>query len=236
VFTPFSDTLLYVDPSGRGKDQTAYAIIKFLNGMVFLYDWGAFDGGYSTMTLTKLASRARDAKCNLIVVENNFGDGMYEKLLQPIVDKVVKFRRKDGERVSGCMVEGHRVKGQKELRAIDCLEPLMASHRLIIDEALVKRVCASKEKVGDIDAVFKSGFYQMTRLSKERGCLKFDDWIDALAGAVGWWTERLGVSPTKEARERKAERVDEELEKFIEDMTGNSVKKGWHKNLTKESP
>jgi hypothetical protein len=235
-FSPFTDTLLYVDPSGRGKDQTAYAIIKFLNGMIFLYDWGAFDGGYSTMTLTKLASLARDAKCNMIVVENNFGDGMYEQLLQPIVDKVVKFRRKDGERVTGCQVEGHRVKGQKELRAIDCLEPVMSSHRVIIDEGLVKRICTRKDRNNDIDAAFKSGFYQMTRLTKERGCLKFDDWIDAFAGAVGWWTDRLGVAVNKQARERRAERLDEELEKFMEDKIGRSKEPSWTSKMMKETP
>jgi hypothetical protein len=172
----------------------------------------------------------------MIVVENNFGDGMYEQLLQPIVDKVVKFRRKDGERVVGCAVEGHRVQGQKELRAIDCLEPIISSHRVIIDESLVKRIASSKEKALDIHAAFKSGFYQMTRLSKDRGCLKFDDWIDAFAGAVGWWTDRLGVSPAKESRARRDERLDEKLTEFVEGITGKRPAKTWHGNLTKETP
>lgn len=234
AFSPYQDTLMYIDPSGRGKDQTSFAVIKLLNGMVFLYDWGAFDGGYAKDTLAKLAIIARDAKCNHIIVENNFGDGMFEQLLQPIVDKFVKFTHKDGERRVGCQVEGHRAKGQKEVRAIETLEPVLASHRVVIDTSLVKRVTASKERSRDPDAALKSGFYQLTRLTKTRGSLKYDDWIDAFSGAVRWWTERLGLDTHKEARERQAERLDADLEKFIEGVTGKTKSSGWHSNLTKE--
>ena len=234
-FSPYQDTLLYVDPSGRGKDQTAYAILKFLNGMIFLYDWGSFDGGYEKDTLTKIAMLARNAKVNHIVVENNFGDGMYEQLLQPVVDKFVSFTMKDGEKRKGCTVEGHRAKGQKEVRAIDTLEPVLASHRVVIDTALVKRITASKEKSRDPDAVLKSGFYQLTRLTKARGCLKYDDWIDAFSGGVRWWTERLGLDVHSEARSRKAERLDAKLEEFIEGVKGPRVKPNWHSNLTSET-
>ena len=234
-FSPYQDTLMYIDPAGRGKDQTGYAILKFLNSQIFLYDWGAFDGGYDKSVLTKLAMLARDAKCNLIVVENNFGDGMYEQLLQPIASKIINFTRKDGERVTGCKVEGHRAKGQKEVRAIDTLEPVLASHRMVIDTNLVKRITAAKDRSHDVDAALKSGFYQLTRLTKTRGCLKYDDWIDALSGAVRWWTELMGADVFKEARERKSERAMAGLEKWMEDVKGPLDKPTWHSNFTKET-
>jgi hypothetical protein len=234
-FSPYQDTLMYVDPSGRGKDQTAYCVVKFLNSLVFLYDWGAFDGGYAKETLTKIAMLARDAKCNYIVVENNFGDGMYEQLLQPIVDKIVKFTRKDGDKVTGCKVEGHRAKGQKEIRAIDTLEPILSSHRMVIDTELAKRITKAKDRSHDVDAALKSGFYQMTRLTKARGCLKYDDWIDALSGACRWRVEMLGSDVYKEARERKAERLDAALVEFMEHAGGKKPGQAtWSNNLTKE--
>jgi hypothetical protein len=235
-FSPYVDTLMYIDPSGRGKDQTAYCILKMLNGMIFLYDWGAMLGGYDTATLTKLATLASAAKCNSIIVEDNFGDGMFIELMRPIVNKVCRFKRPDGELQTGCHLEGHRATGQKELRAIDTLEPVLSTHRMVIDAALVKRITAAKDHARDIDAALKSGFFQMTRLTKVRGCLRYDDWIDALSGGVRWWTERMGVDVSREAKERKAEKLDAELLKFTEDILGKQPKTTWTSNLTKDNP
>jgi hypothetical protein len=235
-FSPYQDTMMYIDPSGRGKDQTAYCILKFLNGLVFLYEWGAFQGGYEEATLTKLATLARDAKCNAIIVEDNFGDGMYVELMRPIVSKVIRFVSKDGDKREGCRLEGHRATGQKEVRAIETLEPVLAGHRMVIDAKLVKRITATKDRSHDIEAALKSGFFQLTRLTKERGCLKFDDWIDALSGAVRWWTERMGLDVTKEAKVRKQERLDAELQKFMDGMKGPGPAQTWTSDITKDTP
>jgi hypothetical protein len=233
-FSPYQDTLMYIDPSGRGRDQTAYCIIKILNGIVWLYDWGALEGGYDNQTLTKLATLASQAKCSKIVIEDNFGDGMFGELLKPIAFKTIMFKDSDGEVRRGCDIEGHRAVGQKEVRAIETLEPVLAGHRMVIDTSLVKRIAASKERSLDPDASLKSGFFQMTRLTKERGCLKYDDWIDCLSGAVRWWTEILGLDTKKEAKERKAERLDAELLKFEEGVLGARPRQTWTSNTIKD--
>jgi hypothetical protein len=225
---------MYIDPSGRGRDQTAYCIIKILNGIVWLYDWGALEGGYDNQTLTKLATLASQAKCSKIVIEDNFGDGMFGELLKPIAFKTIMFKDSDGEVRRGCDIEGHRAVGQKEVRAIETLEPVLAGHRMVIDTSLVKRIAASKERSLDPDASLKSGFFQMTRLTKERGCLKYDDWIDCLSGAVRWWTEILGLDTKKEAKERKAERLDAELLKFEEGVLGARPRQTWTSNTIKD--
>lgn len=235
-FSPYQDTLMYIDPSGRGNNQTAYVILKMLNGVVFLYDWGALDGGYDNQTLTKLAAIARNGKVNLIVVEDNFGNGMYAQLLRPVLLAHCRFKRKDGTVQEGVTVEDHHVTGQKETRAIETIEPLLAGHRLVIDESLVKRVTATKDKSHDVDAALKSGFFQLTRLTKERGCLKYDDWIDALAGAVGWWTDSMDTSTKTEANLRAEERLDEELQKFMDGVRGAGESKTWNTHLTSERP
>jgi hypothetical protein len=235
-FSPYVETLMYIDPSGRGKDQTGYAVLKFLNGVIFLYDWGAFDGGYDEKVLTKLAVIARDAKVNVIVVEDNFGDGMYAKLLEPIIFRTVKFADKDGEKREGCRIEGHHVTGQKELRVCDTLEPVLAAHRLVIDESLVKRMTKSKANSGDPEAALKTGFYQMTRIARIRGCLKYDDWIDALAGGVRWWTDMMGLDVRKEAKERKAEALQRELDEWGDNILGSRPAQTWTSNLTSEKP
>jgi hypothetical protein len=169
-FSPFSHKIMYIDPSGRGRDQTSYVVIKMLNGLLFIRRWGAFDGGYENEVLTKLAEIAADEFVNEIVVEDNFGDGMWAQLFRPVVQKVYKTLR-GGQ---GCAVTDDHVSGQKEIRAIETLEPVLASHRLIIDTQVVKDAIKSKERHGDPDAALKTGPYQLTRIMRDRGCLKYD--------------------------------------------------------------
>jgi len=78
----------------------------------------------------------------------------------------------------GCtVVESEWAKGQKEQRIIDTLEPVISAHRLIIDEDL-----ARKEARADDHRY--SFLYQLTHITRDRGALKHDDRLDALAGAV----------------------------------------------------
>ena len=40
-FTDFEGTIMSIDPSGRGEDKTAYAVLKMLHGVLYLTDIGA---------------------------------------------------------------------------------------------------------------------------------------------------------------------------------------------------
>ena len=57
----------------------------------------------------------------MIVVESNFGDGMFSKLLSSIHAKTYPVS-----------IEEVRHNTQKEVRIIDTLEPVMMQHRLIL--------------------------------------------------------------------------------------------------------
>jgi hypothetical protein len=206
AWTPYEGAIMYIDPSGRGQDQTAYAVVKHLHGMLILRKWGGLDGGYNEQTLSKLAAIAREEKVNSIIVESNFGDGMFAQLLNPVLQRVYP---------GGCGIEDDHVVGQKEARIIDNLEPVLASHRLIIDEDVVRQHTLDRRMTSDPNAVFKTPFYQMTRLTRERGCLKHDDLIDALGGAVRYWTERMARDVDFEVRTREDERLQEALDEFV---------------------
>ena len=191
--------------------------------MLIVRRWGGLDGGYSPESLTQLATIARDEKVNTVVIESNFGDGMYAQLLRPVLQKIYK---------DGCGVEDDHVTGQKEARIIDNLEPVMASHRLILDEMVVNSAVSDRSLSKDHDAVLKTAFYQLTRITKDRGCLKFDDLIDSLAGGVRWWTDRMARDVDVEIDERDEERLDQMLQDFAE---GLSIWKKPNDQLTKKS-
>lgn len=69
----YQGCMMFIDPSGRGKDETGYAIVKHLNGMLYLVAAGGFKEGYSEITLKALANLAKKHKVNFIDIEDNFG-------------------------------------------------------------------------------------------------------------------------------------------------------------------
>ena len=206
-YFPFQGAVMSIDPAGRGADRTAYAIVKMLNGILYLTDIGSLEGGYEEKTLVDLANAAKAQDVSCITIESNFGDGMFNRLLEPIL-----------ARIHPCTIEETRSSVQKEKRIIDTLEPVFNSHRLVVDQELIR-------KDYELDMQHQL-FYQMSRLTRDRSCLKHDDLIDVLAMAVSYWTNYLGQDVILAEREAKDERLAIELDNFMESAIGSRPNKG----------
>jgi hypothetical protein len=202
---PYEASVLFVDPSGRGKDETSFCVAKMLHGRVFVKRWGGFTGhGYDETVLTALATIAKNEKVNEVWTEDNFGDGMFNALFGPVLNKI-----------HPCHLEGYRVTGQKEGRIIDKLEPVMNSHRLVMDKTLVENQFIDvPEDAGERTRYYNS-FYQMAFLTRDRGALKQDDRIDVLAEAVGYFTQMLARDTEKAATRTSDKARDRSLKEFI---------------------
>ncbi len=206
-YFPFQGAVMSIDPAGRGADRTAYAIVKMLNGILYLTDIGSLEGGYEEKTLVDLANAAKAQDVSYITIESNFGDGMFNRLLEPIL-----------ARIHPCTIEETRSSVQKEKRIIDTLEPVFNSHRLVVDQELIRK---------DYELEMQHQlFYQMSRLTRDRSCLKHDDLIDVLAMAVTYWTNYLGQDVILAEREAKDERLAIELDNFMESTIGSRPNKG----------
>jgi hypothetical protein len=206
-YFPFQGAVMSIDPAGRGADRTAYAIVKMLNGILYLTDIGSLEGGYEEKTLVDLANAAKAQDVSYITIESNFGDGMFNRLLEPIL-----------ARIHPCTIEETRSSVQKEKRIIDTLEPVFNSHRLVVDQELIR-------KDYELDMQHQL-FYQMSRLTRDRSCLKHDDLIDVLAMAVSYWTNYLGQDVILAEQEAKDERLAIELDNFMESTIGSRPNKG----------
>lgn len=208
LWSDFTGSVMHIDPSGSGKDETAYVVTKFLGTRIYIRKWGGFVDGTSTETLTKLAEIARDEKVNLVMVEDNFGDGMFRQLLSPIL-----------ARKHPCKLEGHKVSSMKEKRIVGALEPVMKQHRLVIDLAVVRE---------DLKAdSLRRGLFQMTNMTVVRGALRHDDRIDVLAQAAEYWRPYLNADEEKHERQH-LDRLDREFEKkfFAGTNVGSLLNKG----------
>ena len=196
---PYTTTIMAIDPSGRGADETAYVVLKGLNGNLHLIKAGGIRGsGYSDDSLTFLANLAKQYHVNQIIVESNFGDGMYSALFQPIINRIYP-----------CGIEEVRHNTQKELRIIDSLEPVMSQHRLIIDPKVIEDDYNSCMSNGMENANQFMLFYQMTRMCSDKGAIAHDDRIDALSIGVRWFTDQLSLDDEKQ-REKAYDKALEE--------------------------
>ena len=198
----YAQKILVIDPSGRGKDETGWCVLYQLNGFIFLMDSGGFRGGYEDTTLQALANLAKIHKVNEIVVEGNFGDGMYTKLLAPVVASTFP-----------CAITEVKSKGQKELRICDVLEPVLGSHKLVISESLIEKDYRTALNADGTTDTSYSLLYQLTRITRERGSLAHDDRLDALAIGVQFFTEAL----EKDSKAGEQEMLQEFLESHLEE-------------------
>ena len=205
-YAPFEGVAMSIDPAGRGEDKTAYAVLKMLHGVLYLTDVGALDGGYSDSTLEELSSIAKRNKVNYVVIESNFGDGMATALLKPVMAKI-----------HPCEIEEVRHNIQKEKRIIDTLEPIMNGHRLVVDEQIIK----DDFKLEPNHQLFR----QLTRITKDRGALRHDDQIDALAIAANYWVERMDRDQTLSYNQHKDELINKDLDKFMQHTIGRQPKR-----------
>ena len=88
---PYTGSVMSIDPSGVGRDETAYCITKFLNGNIYVLASGGFNAGYSDHVLNKLTTLAKKFSIQKILIEDNFGQGMFTQLLKPFLIKNYKF-------------------------------------------------------------------------------------------------------------------------------------------------
>ena len=60
-------------------------------------------------------------------------------------------------------------------------------------------------------------FYQMSRMCREKGAVRHDDRLDALAQGVKYFTDAMSISAKEVIKQRKREDWNDMLEAFIDD-------------------
>jgi hypothetical protein len=200
---PYTGSVLSIDPSGRGSDETGYAVVKMLNGTLYVPEAGGLKGGYDEDTLMELVNIAKRNKVNAVITESNFGDGMFNQLITPI------FRRE-----YPVTLEEVRHHTQKEKRIIDTLEPLLGGHKLVIDPTVIENDYKTAQSYPAEKHLHYMLFYQMTRLTNRRGSIRHDDRLDALSIACNYWVTQMAQDADRQIKDRKRDLVDEELRNF----------------------
>jgi hypothetical protein len=199
---PYQGSVMAIDPSGRGADETSYAVVKNINSQLFVLEAGGLRSGYDESTLKKLVEIAKRQKVNQVIIEENFGGGMFTQLITPF------FRN---EYPVGIEEVRHNI--QKERRICDTIEPVTSSHRLIIDRKVIQKDFKTPD-------VHYQLFHQMSRITRDRGALRHDDRLDVLSMAVRYWSDQMAADRDEALATRKAELMDMEIERFTAHVVG----------------
>lgn len=192
-YVPWGETIIAVDPSGRGKDETVAIVLSQINGFLFVRDIFATQDGYSDTTLREILRRAKKYKAGMCLIESNFGDGAVMELM----------KKHAQEMKVGLSFEEVRATTRKEDRIIDTLEPVLNQHRLVIDQRLIQWDYNSNESMAPEERLPRMLMYQLTRMCREKGAVKHDDRVDALALGVKYFQDVLAISAKQAQVEQK---------------------------------
>ena len=204
---PYQETICSVDPSGRGTDETAAAYISQRNGYLYLHEVRAYRDGYSDNTLLDILNGCKKFNVTKLVVETNFGDGLVAEL----------FKKHLQQTQQGIDVEEVRANVRKEERIIDALEPILNQHRLVVDRSVIDWDYNSNKDDAPEKRLLYMLFYQMSRMCREKGAVRHDDRLDALAQGVKYFTDALAISAQEVVKERKREEWNDMLQAFLDD-------------------
>ena len=204
-FIPYGQTIVAVDPSGRGKDETVAVVLSQINGFIFIRDILATQDGYSDKTLRGILTLAKRYGSSLCLIESNFGDGAVMELM----------KKHAQEMKVGMTFEEVRATTRKEDRIIDTLEPVLNQHRLVIDEKLVTWDYQSNHDMAPEERLPRMLMYQLTRMCREKGAVKHDDRVDALALGVKYFQDILAISAKEQEIGKARDQWNNMVEGFL---------------------
>lgn len=203
---PYLGTKVWIDPAGRGQDETGIAAGSSLNGFLWVKGVDGIPGGSTVEDMQQMVLFARHHNADEIYIESNADTlGSYRPLFEsvlrqyyldpgehPLYPRGWKARLVDDTKIT-------HATGQKELRVLAELEPLISAHRLVIAADAI-RLQDTREAALELQ-------HQIVYITRERGSLKQDGKIDALAGLARAWNRTLRVSPEESMMDRELRRL-----------------------------
>ena len=159
-----------------------------------------------TATLLNILKGCKKYNATTLLIESNFGDGIVAEL----------FKKHIQQTNQNIFIEETRANVRKEDRIIDSLEPVLNQHRLVVNRQVIEWDYASnKDEAPELRLMYML-FYQMSRMCREKGAVKHDDRLDALAQGVKYYTDALSISANEQIKMRKKEEWNAMLEDFID--------------------
>lgn len=202
--------MMTIDPSGRGRDETAYAVGGSTVGRIYALDAGGVMG-VDEEHLEKLCEIAAQYEVNVVACEPNYGGGTFTTTMR------MALQRHGYE----CSVrDAEWARGQKEKRIIEILRPALGSRKLVVDQGLFDKDFNSVSHLPETEARAYRLFYQLTHITEDRGSLLHDDRVEAVAMLVHEMKRELGVDPSLIREKDDKLSMEQEIQRIMGRVNG----------------
>lgn len=203
---PYEDKIVYVDPSGQGKDELVYVSGGASSGYLVIFKVEGLRGGVTRENLETIIDHAISIGATKICWESNLNTGA--EWCRAVMDE--KYAPRFGRENLPLVVPIHQ-QANKEQRIIGTLDPIINSGRMIVTpEAIMSDYLSAQDKGLDSFQDFTLTA-QISNFSP-RDKLPFDDRIDGLAGLAAQLASYLKVTPTQQVVDAEYERIRQYLE------------------------
>jgi len=174
-FFHYNTRLISIDPAGQGQnnDETGIAVIFECNGFLLAMHVTGIQGGTSTESLNEVADIIKQFKCNEAIVERNFGDGAYTEALRGVL--LTRAADESDPYDYRCDLQEVWAAGQKELRIIDSMDPVMGTHKLVFNKSIIEHDVLSTQKYPVAKRSCYQVMFQIAKITRDRGALIHDD-------------------------------------------------------------
>lgn len=208
-FFHYNTRLISIDTAGRGQnnDETGVAVIYECNGFLLLMHVTGVQGGTSVESIAEVVSIIKKYKCNTAIIERNFGDGAYAEALRGAL--LAAAGNETDPYDYRCDIEEVWSTGQKELRIVDSLDPVLGTHKLIVNKSVIEHDVLSTQKYPTAMRSSYQFLFQMAKITRDRGSLIHDDRLEAVAQGVRYLITRISINAEKEIAKKKQQKLIE---------------------------
>ena len=205
----YRQKIISIDPGGISStigDETAISILYECNGYIILMYNTGLQGGNSPENLETICKIIDKYDVHNCIIERNMGAGTFsESLKGAFIQHGIR-----------CGIDEVWSSGQKELRILQSLEPVISSHRLLINEDCLTSDLRTVMKYPLEKRNSYQLFFQMKSLTRDRGSLLHDDRLESLAQGVTYLKKAL----TADAESLIADKKRQQLLEWQQDDYG----------------
>ena len=191
TYVAFTDVKAFLDPGGGGTDESVIFATSAIGPYIHVLGMRVYHGGQTEENVEDSVRWLVSMGVTHCTIEDNMGHGavtnMYKGAAKRL-DAAIGF-------------EGIYSTGQKEVRIISRLNPIMQRHRVVLHWSVLEedvRMCRNMPNGGREYSLF----WQMQNLTMQAKCIPHDDRIEALSAAVFLHVEALQQDEHEEAQKR----------------------------------
>ncbi|CBY88581.1 hypothetical protein [Pantoea phage LIMEzero] len=191
TYVKFTNTVAFLDPAGGGTDESVCIATASIGPYIHVIGMHCYHGGQTEENVAAAVEWMHQMGVQSVTIEDNMGHGAVTNMFRGEI-------KRQGL-VMGA--EGIYSSGQKEVRILNRLNPIMQRHRVVLHWSVLEedlRLCRSMANGGREYSLF----YQMQNLTTQKDSIPHDDRVETLSAAVFLHAAVLAQDEGQEAEKR----------------------------------